>query len=363
MKKTTIALLVLLCAATTACDRTGGTHFTPAASPEIRFTGRAVTGEDGSLTFDWSGSHFTFRFEGRRCAMRLSDTGCDYYNVFVDGRQTAVVTATGADTTIVLADSLPKGIHTLLVQKRTEGEQGRTTLYGIESDAPLLAAPEAPARHIEFIGDSHTCGYGTEGLSAEEQFTPQTENCDLAWGCIVARYFGAEYTLIAHSGQGIVRNWGDEKEVSDCTMRERMRRTLDMEESPAWDGSAYRPDIVVIKLGSNDFSTGIAPAEKPFNDSYARAIDYLRSIWGQVPILCVAPSDNTVVLRYLEQLIAERQDANLHFTVILPGATNWDSDMGANYHPNHHGHRKLAMSVIPYIATITGWELPDTSVE
>ena len=43
--------------------------------------------------------------------------------------------------------------------------------------------------------------------------------------------------------------------------------------------------------------------------------------------------------------------------------SNWDSDMGANYHPNHHGHRKLAMSVIPYIATITGWELPDTSVE
>ena len=168
----------------------------------------------------------------------------------------------------------------------------------------------------------------------------------------------------------VKERFGDFKEqrrrpgmVSDFTMRERMRRTLDMEESPAWDGSAYRPDIVVIKLGSNDFSTGIAPAEKPFNDSYARAIDYLRSIWGQVPILCVAPSDNTVVLRYLEQLIAERQDANLHFTAILPGVTNWDSDMGANYHPNHHGHRKLAMSVIPYIATITGWELPDTSVE
>ena len=232
-----------------------------------------------------------------------------------------------------------------------------------EPDSPFTTVDASYFDDALFIGDSHTCGYGTEGLSAEEQFTPQTENCDLAWGCIVARYFGAEYTLIAHSGQGIVRNWGDEKEVSDCTMRERMRRTLDMEESPAWDGSAYRPDIVVIKLGSNDFSTGIAPAEKPFNDSYARAIDYLRSIWGQVPILCVAPSDNTIVLRYLEQLIAERQDANLHFTAILPGVTNWDSDMGANYHPNHHGHRKLAMSVIPYIATITGWELPDTSVE
>ena len=132
---------------------------------------------------------------------------------------------------------------------------------------------------------------------------------------------------------------------------------------PAGDGSASRPALAVITLGSTASSPGPPPAEKPFNDSYARAIDYLRSIWGQVPILCVAPSDNTVVLRYLEQLIAERQDANLHFTAILPGVTNWDSDMGANYHPNHHGHRKLAMSVIPYIATITGWELPDTSVE
>ena len=232
-----------------------------------------------------------------------------------------------------------------------------------EPDSPFTTVDASYFDDALFIGDSHTCGYGTEGKSVEEPFTPETENCDLAWGCVIARYFDAEYTLIAHSGQGIVRNWGDEKEVSDCTMRERMLRTFDMDPASRWDFRGCTPDIVVIKLGSNDFSTGVTPSEQAFNASYAQALDQLRAAYGEVPVLCVAPSDNTVILRYLENFLRERQDAHLHLTAMLPGITDWDRDMGANYHPNHRGHRKMAMAVIPYIATITGWEMPDRNVE
>lgn len=361
MKKLIFALLLFACGA--ASGRGSGPVFTPADSPEIRFTGRAAKGPGGALSFDWSGSHFTFRFEGTRCAMRAADTGRNYYNVFVDGRHTGVAATSGADSTVVLAEGLERGPHTILVQKRTEGEQGRTTLRGVETDGALLPLPAPRTRHIEFIGDSHTCGYGTEGKSVQEPFTPETENCDLAWGCVIARYFDAEYTLIAHSGQGIVRNWGDEKEVSDCTMRERMLRTFDMDPAPRWDFRGCTPDIVVIKLGSNDFSTDVTPSEQAFNASYAQALDQLRAAYGEVPVLCVAPSDNLVILRYLENFLRERQDAHLHLTAMLPGITDWDRDMGANYHPNHRGHRKMAMAVIPYIATITGWEMPDRNVE
>ena len=80
-------------------------------------------------------------------------------------------------------------------------------------------------------------------------------------------------------------------------------------------------------------------------------------------MLCVAPSDNTIILGYLETFLREQQDPNLHVTAMLPGITNWDSDMGANFHPNHRGQRKMAMSVIPYISTITGWEIPAETVE
>lgn len=338
-------------------------YFTPAADTAIRFVGRAAQGDDGSLAFDWSGCYFTFRFDGTRCALRVADTGRNYYNITIDGQSCGVVTTSGADSTVVLADALPRRMHIVRVQKRTEGEQGRTILRGVVTDAPLAAPPAAPGRHIEFIGDSHTCGYGTEGLSVREPFTPQTENCDLAWGCIVARYFDADYTLIAHSGQGVVRNYGDEREVSVCTMRERMLRTFDMDSTVRWDFRGYRPDLVVVKLGSNDVSTDFTPSEQAFVDSYALLLRRLREGYGDVPVLCVAPSDNTTLLRYVERFVQREQDPHLFFTAMLPGITNWDNDMGANFHPNHRGHRKLAMSVIPYIATVTGWEMPDRNVE
>ena len=102
MKKYLLAAACLLLAAGTAEARKTQMHFTPATAPEIRFVGRSATGPEGERSFDWSGTYFTFRFEGRRCAMRASDTKRNYYNVFVDGTlygkaTTELALAFGAD--------------------------------------------------------------------------------------------------------------------------------------------------------------------------------------------------------------------------------------------------------------------------
>lgn len=300
-------------------------RFYEARSDKIRFTGRAAENDDGSLSFDWSGCHFTFRFDGSRCAMRAADTGRNYYNVFVDGRLYGKATVEGASSCVPLAEGLAPGPHTVTVQKRTEAEQGRTTLYGIEADGALLDLPPAPSRLIEFIGDSHTCGYGTEGKTASEPFTPETENCDLAWGCIVARCFDADYVLTAHSGQGVVRNWGDE---------------------------------VVIKLGTNDCSTGITPSEAAFGKAFRELYGALREHYGSVPILYVIPDGAEAFYPYMQSVMAGLEDSDLHCVMHFTGITNQDGDLGAGYHPNHRGHRKFAAAVIPYISTIMGWEMP-----
>ena len=62
---------------------------------------------------------------------------------------------------------------------------------------------ECPSRHIEFIGNSLTCGYGVEGKDRSEPYKAETENCNLSYATIIARYFNADYTLIAHSGRGV----------------------------------------------------------------------------------------------------------------------------------------------------------------
>ena len=361
MKGLFFAIALFLSIGAYAAD--GGPRSCRADSELVRFVGRAAKNADGSLSFDWWGSHFTFRFDGTNCSMRAADTKRNYYNVFVDGKPYGKVTVEGGASVIRLAEKLHRGPHTITVQKRTEGEQGQTTLYGIETDGKLLTPPPAPARLIEFIGDSHTCGYGTEGLSPREPFTPETENCDLAWACITARYFGADYVLIAHSGQGIVRNWGDPKGASEITMTDRMLRTFDEVADSRWDFRDYKPDIVVIKLGTNDMSGNIVPSEAVFGKAFRRMRDNLREKYGDVPILYVVPQGAEPFYNFARTIIKGLNDKNLHCILQFDEIHNMGADLGAGYHPNYHGQRKIAATVIPYLATITGWDMPLQPIE
>lgn len=164
--------------------------------------------------------------------------------------------------------------------------------------------------------------------------------------------------LTAHSGQGIVRNWADEKETSDLTMRQRILRTFDMTDSPRWDFRGYKPDIVVIKLGTNDCSTGITPSEAAFGKAFRELYGALREHYDSVPILYVIPDGAEAFYPYMQSVMAGLEDSDLHCIMHFTGITNLGDDLGAGYHPNHRGHRKFAAAVIPYIATIMGWEMP-----
>ncbi len=364
MRRVIFAALALMCAGAASAR---GPIEVPGSSAEVRYVGRTlVRGAD--VSFDWSGTWFECRFTGTSLAIRVSDTKKNYYNLTVDGRDAGVVATFGADSVIMLAGGLARGEHTVRMQKRTEGEQGRTTVHALLLDkgARLLPAPAAPGRHIEFIGNSLTCGYGTEGLSKDEPFKPETENCDKAYSCIIARYFGADYTLIAHSGRGAARNYGDKKSTSENTMADRLANTFDEDAEPAWDfvRSPYRPDLVVINLGSNDFSTRPHPSCEEFVAAYTRILQTLRQAYGDgVPVLCVAPRVSEPAFSYIRTICQTTEFANIHFSAILPGYCNDGSDLGSSAHPNYAGQRKMAMLLIPYVSTLTGWEAEIKPVE
>ena len=171
-----------------------------ACDDNVSFTGRVEKLNDGSVRYDWVGVYMQTQFTGTRVAVDLSDTGTSYHNVFIDGQLKEKIKVTGKERhTVVLADKLKKGTHTLRLQKCTEGEYGCTTIYGLTFDSNSKLSPVAPKkRMIEVYGDSYTVGYGTEGKKANERFTLETENCNLAYTCIIARYFDADYRITAH---------------------------------------------------------------------------------------------------------------------------------------------------------------------
>ncbi len=342
-----------------------------ASDSRITFIGRTEA-KDGNVSFDWTGVYAKVRFQGNWLKFKVSDTKKDYYNVWIDKTMDSVpdkvLTVCGNDTTIVIfsADELKalfgkdrkaaKAPHQVILQKRTEGNKGMTTVSEFITDGEILQADAPRERIIEYIGDSYTCGYGTES-SNTEHFTPETENQNLTYACAAARYFGADQIVTAHSGCGIVRNYNGD--LNSWNMTERYLQTFDEDKEKRWNAgaSALKPSITVIYLGTNDFSRGMQPAERVFVRNYITLLKEIKANYGEdYPVLCMAPKHDGLMFDYLRKVLDTCGLKNIHIFALGDSVHNDGADLGADGHPNYKGHIKIAYAIIPYIATATGWE-------
>ena len=352
MKKITLTILAVLLSV-----YVGKAESIKASDSRISYVGRTVV-ESGSVSFDWSATTIRLRFKGSTLQIKCSDTHKDYFNLWMDKAQSAVpdeVITVEGDTLITLFKG-KKGVHQLILQKRTEGEQGCVKLEEFISDGTFLQAAQPKGRLIEFIGDSYTCGYGTEAADRNSPFLPSEENPSLTYADILARYFDAEAVHISHSGRGVVRNYGDYNQQENMTIR--YAQAYDEYSAQAWEAS-YQPDLVLIYLGTNDFSTGKQPSLRAWCESYKNLLLKIREFHGeQVPILCVASKADETLGLWVKEAVRRSGLEGVYATQIDSYAHNEDEDLGASWHPNYKGHRKVASIMAPYVATLTGWELP-----
>lgn len=361
MKRILTLFLLLSCLSLTAAT-------IPGSDSKVTYMGRTLV-EGSAVSFDWSGTTLRIKFSGTSLKMFCTQDGADWFNVWIDrtpvAKEDSKFKTEAGEQTVTLCSGLKKGVHTVTVQKRTEGEQGCITVTGFETDGTFLSPDEPNLRHIEFIGDSYTCGYGTESAGREDPFRPEEENCNLTYAAIIGRYFDADITLVSHSGRGIIRNYGD-YDPSD-TMTKKYSQVFDQHRQDIeWDASEceFTPDIVVIYLGTNDFSTGKQPSIESWCSNYRTLIGEVRRNYGEfVPILCVASKASPMMHQYVQTAAETCGYGNVHWTSIQQDAHNDVSDLGASWHPNYAGHRKVASCMIPYIATLTGWDMPFKAVE
>ena len=363
-KITTLMLAFGLCmCAVVSAKKTNEIKETPGSDSRIEYTGRTqVNGND--VSYDWSGVYCRVRFNGPSLAVRCSDTKNSWFNLWVDKemcpKADRTFKVTAKDTVIVLAEGLGKGEHEVILQKRTEGEQGRFTVHSFLTAGDILQAAGRKERHIEFIGDSYTCGYGTESPSRDDPFLAETENCNLTYAAITARYFNADYNLVSHSGQGVARNY--DSFGPGYHMPDRYRQVFDGDKGAIWkpEMGAYRPDMVVIYLGTNDFSTGQQPHEASFRNNYTRMLKSIKENYGEnIPVLCMASPANPYLYDYLRSIVTAGGFKNVAYMAVSASAYNENDDLGASWHPNYQGHIKVASCMIPYIATMTGWEMEE----
>lgn len=185
----------------------------------------------------------------------------NYYDVLVDDRPPFKITPARGKTVYPVVSGLPRGPHTVTVVKRTEAATGRGTFLGLQVDGELLDPDPRPTRRIELIGDSITAGAGIEAplnspKCQEDGWGQPSNAATFAYGPVAARALGADYMLTAVSGIGLVRNY--DWTYDTRTMPEVYELTFpEMKSgSPKWDFTRFVPDVVVVALGTNDFSPG-----------------------------------------------------------------------------------------------------------
>ena len=347
----------------------------PASDSRITYVGRTLTEAD-DVSFDWSSTYAKISFQGESLAVHASDTGKDYFNVWIDRDMSAeadkVLCINSKDTllSIVTAADFKKGkkqaTHSVIIQKRTEADQGRTTFHSFTVANDLQQASPVKERLIEFVGDSYTCGYGIENSISRNRYTPETQNTSKTYCALLARYFDADFITVSHSGKGIARNYDDSDKQSRWYMPDRYGCTFDNARQPKWEPGTLKPDITMIYLGQNDFSTERQPMRDVFKRNYKRLLKSIKDYYGEEhPILCVSTKVDKLLFDFVRECVEECGYSNVYYDGMFQAVhLDNDQELGADWHPNEKAHIKLAYALIPYFSTITGWEMqPSKPVE
>ncbi|WP_434443191.1 SGNH/GDSL hydrolase family protein [Lentzea sp. E54] len=310
--------------------------------------------------YTWPGVYFEGRFRGTGIGIVLDDSVNDY-DVEVDGRTVATLVTPGRTTYWVRG--LSNAVHRVRLVKRTEspGTAGQFGGFVAAAGGAVLAKPTPRARQVEFIGDSLTAGYGnlsaTRDCSANGGVTRNT-NTDLSFGAITARALNADYQVNAFSGLGMVRNYNGH--TAGTSYRTYYDRALLNVEGDVWrNPGTWRPQLVVVGLGTNDFSTALNPGEQwatpddlvaAYKAAYQGFLDKLRFRYGtRTTIVVGVPEGAGRLADAARQVVHERNDRRVvHWNYDDPALDR----LGCDWHFSARDHRLIAGKLGDYLATL-----------
>jgi lysophospholipase L1-like esterase len=346
--------LLLTTALTALLVTTPTVDATPLA--RVHTAGRA---EAAGTTFQysWPGVYFEGRFHGTRVGVKLNDAAADY-DVQVDGTTVATLVTPGSTTYWVTGQT--NRVHTVRLVKRSESPWATSEFGGFIGET--LGPPKPRHRQIEFIGDSYTAGYGdmSDTRDCTSDQVNRTTNADLSFGALTSKRLGADYQINAFSGRGMVRNYnGGEPGTSYRTYYD---RALLADPTDVWPKPrSWHPQVVVIGLGINDFSTAINPGEPwttdslraAYHDAYQGFIDKLRARYGPSTYLVVSAtylSNTTAPSDLAKQIVKERNDSGDN------RVRYWYYDgldyLGCHFHPSLHDHQLIADQLTAFLGTL-----------
>ena len=372
----------------------------PANDPCVLYFGRwdrATVPE--SPTASWSGAHIRLKFNGTGISIKMTTNSEQGYLKQIDGGELVKLNVDeSASATVPLFSGLAAGEHELTFYRRSEGSFGMFSVQGFVVEGGTIVVPNAPSsRMIECMGNSITAGFAADAPTN----SLETNNTITAWCVQTAMKLGAEWSVVAHSGQGMYINLngtGTQEPNSDhiATMYDEYQWM----HFPTWSGVAPHnwqynssgnrvpwdwsviPDVAIYAIGTNDYINPDPSDLAQFNALFkAKYKDFIKNV-----VRPHYPRERTTIFlhgivlpdewtphhkwdtanRNVEELVAElNSEGDDRVFAINPRPTysntdSWLADGNVDFngdrtHPSAGGHQILATKVSAIVREKMGW--------
>lgn len=324
----------------------------------VLLTGRFVRGDDDKIRFSWPGSQIAFRFNGTHAGLNIHSDETIRFQLQVDGVVSTLWVEKG-ESYYSLAHGLnadafagdQAGHHSVVLTRETESLDVVTTLGPrLIINGDILNPPTPKERKLLVFGDSITAGYGVEGENEYCGYDHSTSTALGGYAALTAQKLDAELHIIAWSGIGVWRSYG-EAEPSKPTMSLRYRRTLANQSQPIWHEGDYRPSAILINLGTNDFWDG---SGEGYFDAMEKFIVSLQQDYAATPIYLLASPMLQGQVR-VDQVNVLKGFVREGIKFVDIGKVAPQDGLGCNYHPNNLTQARLAERLTEYLKGELAW--------
>lgn len=264
--------------------------------------------------------------------------------------------------TWLLYQSQKPETHRIRLTKLTENSKTFLGITAFTAEGEFLPLEKKPAKRMEIVGDSITCGYGNLVKEPTRHFFSVDEDAWQSYGAMAARQLGFEWSCVSVSGITAVRHpgWpGDFAMEELYEYTDRVYQTKLGMEPERWDFARNHNDYVVVNLGTNDcfgilFSETEGELER-FTDAYLAFLGKIRAANGpDTQIVCALGTMNYYLYHDIAQAVEKfRQqtgDTRVHLLRLRP--IHPFDGLGADGHPSLDTHKKMADELAAFLKTL-----------
>ena len=339
----------------------------------VRYLGRTYTSSNTTY-FNWTLGGFEVNFHGTGLTAKLHTSlgydGMSLENntmlcIYVDGENepSKTISLDEEIADYVLCEGLEKDDHTVKVLKRhdvgyaTAGLETLTVTDGTFHEKPVSTA----VHRIEFLGDSLTSG---DGCYTYEDCAWISINQDgtLSHAKLIGDAFNADIQVLSHCGMGLVwdyaghdMNQGAIPLTAIYNYSDYFNRGMESE----WDFSKFRPELIVLNIGTNDFNY-ICGHPEMFYDAYVSFLQTIREKNPDAFILCTMGTTASENVDPGFTQIAEKANAagltNIEFFMMPKDYDPERDEPGIGIHPSPKSQARTADYLIEEIKRVLGWQ-------